>query len=258
MEPLPTPDEIHLWLAWPDRITDSGLLARYRALLSAEEMERHDRYRFDRHRHTFLVTRALVRTVLARYADRPAESLSFTKNRYGRPGIPAGENPAALNFNISHTDGLVALAVTRNATVGVDVESTGRTVMDRDLARRFFAPPEADRLAALPPAQQAPRFIAYWTLKEAFIKACGRGLSIPLSDFSFHLEEGHPITVSFAPSLAEDPPLWHFSLLDPGEGFRIAIARKTDRPAPPPRLLTRALVPLAQEIPHTAQTLFSS
>ncbi len=251
------PGEVHLWFALPDGISDPALLLAYRRMMSADEKVRHARYRFEKHRHTFLVTRALVRTVLSRYTSMTPEAIRFTKNSFGRPELPTEDNPDSLRFNISHTDGMVGCAVTLAADVGIDVESILRTRVNLAIAERFFAKDEAKTLLDLPSPKQTERFITYWTLKESFIKACGRGLSIPLSSFSFLLDEGRSIGVSFDETLGEDPFRWHFMLLDAGGGFRAAIALRKEG-ASPVSLLARTLTPLDCEASHPCRILFES
>ena len=106
--------QIHLWLAWLGEITDSRLLAEYRSLLSEEERQRQMRFHFERDRHRYLVTRAMVRTVLSKYADVAPRDWRFAANDYGKPSIAAEHTEArGIEFNLSHTDGLVVLGVTR-------------------------------------------------------------------------------------------------------------------------------------------------
>lgn len=251
-----SPGEVHLWFALPDGISDPALISAYHRMMNAEERSRHKRYRFEKHRHTFLVTRALVRTVLSRYTSMTPEEIRFTKNRFGRPELAKEDNPR-VRFNISHTDGMVVCAVTLAADVGIDVESSLRNRMNLAIAERFFAPDETKTLLGLPAARQAERFITYWTLKESFIKACGRGLSIPLSSFSFLLGEPRSIGVRFDKSLGEDPSGWHFLLLDPGGGFRVALAlRKADDA--PLSLMGHMLTPPDCQTPHPCRILFQS
>ncbi len=159
----------------------------YRQLTTPDENERMARFVFERDRWQFLITRALVRTMLSRYATVAPADWRFITNEYGRPEVldrPAGV--ADLRFNLSHTDGLIACAVTVGREVGVDVERITRAVT-HDIPGRFFAPREVADLRALPEHDQPRVFFDYWTLKEAYIKARGMGLSLPLSDFAFCL-----------------------------------------------------------------------
>ena len=212
---------IDIWLVDDREVTDAGLLEQYRGLLDEEETGRHQRFIFNRHRHLFLVARALVRSVLARSLgiDDPA-AVAFTRGADGKPAL----SPATgLQFNLSHTHGLVALAVTRDCPVGIDVEFLSRQADIASLAERYFAPAEAGALLALPVEEWNTRFFDLWTLKEAFLKACGTGLRTPLRDFSFTLSDAD-IDIVFAPGLDEKPHSWQFWQLDVDRGYRLALA----------------------------------
>jgi 4'-phosphopantetheinyl transferase len=208
------------------------------ALMSPDEHERMGRLIFERDRRRFLLTRALVRTMLSRYAPvRPAD-WQFIENVHGRPEIL--NRPARvpdLRFNISHTDGLIACAVTIGREVGVDVEHIGRRLM-HDVAGRFFAPQEVDDLLRLPQDQQQKMFFDYWTLKEAYIKARGFGLALPLADFAFALKPPAPPTISFEPSLEDDPATWQFFQDWPSPVHRLALAVRREGKDLPVRVKT--------------------
>jgi 4'-phosphopantetheinyl transferase len=123
-----------------------------------------------------------------------------------------------LEFSLSHTRGLVVCAVALRDAVGVDLEWPGREVARAELSRRFFAPAEADWLAALPATEQRAAFFELWTLKEAFIKAVGVGMAMPLADFAFSLAGHDSATISFAKPHGERSAEWQFHRLRlPGE-----------------------------------------
>lgn len=226
---MPSPDalssdEIHLHIADDPAITASALLARYDAMLNPEEAGRRDRFHFERHRHQFLVARALVRSTLSLYRPdiQPAE-WQFATNAYGRPRI-VGAGAGTLDFNLSHTGGRIVLAVCRAQSPGVDIERLDRLETVSDIVARFFAETETRALLALPPLMQRRRFFDLWTLKEAYIKARGMGLSIPLQDFSIHLPaEGRP-TIHLADGVEDDPSRWQFWSLHAGEDYALSLA----------------------------------
>ena len=213
----------------------------YRALLSPDEHDRMARLIFERDRRRFLLTRALVRTTLSRYAGvRPAD-WSFIANVHGRPEIldrPRGVPD--LRFNLSHTEGLIACAVTIGREVGVDVEHIGRR-LTHDIAGRFFAPREVSDLRELPQDQQHRVFFDYWTLKEAYIKARGFGLALPLADFAFKLSPPAPPQIAFEPSLDDDAATWQFHQEWPTPLHRLGLAVRREGPDLPVRI--RYVVP---------------
>ena len=225
------PDEVHLWVVEPERVSDSRLLSAYHALLNADERERHARFRFEKHRLQFLVSHALVRLTLSRYAPVPPQSWRFFTNAYGRPEI-SGEGLPGLRFNLSHTDGMAVCAVAIDTDVGADVEHSGRPGQTVELADSFFSPSEVRALRALPAERQRERFFDYWTLKESYIKARGAGLSLPLDQFAFHLEPGQPPRISFDPRLVDDPESWQFVQIRLGPEHPAAVAVRRARGLP--------------------------
>ena len=218
-------DAVDVWYLFTDRVTDPDVLSRYAGLLSADERLRRDRFAFDRDRHQFLVTRGLVRTLLSRYARIGPEECVFVTNGYGKPFLLQHETARGrLEFNVSHTNGLVAIAITMGRDVGIDVEELGREPVDLDV-RRFFSAPEVEALEALPPAEHRSRFFDYWTLKEAYIKARGMGLSLPLDGFSMVLGSDRPPTIAFAPAIHDDDATaWQFVQFSPSQHHRLALA----------------------------------
>jgi 4'-phosphopantetheinyl transferase len=242
---LALPDgEVHLHYALEDRLTDPTLLAAYRALLAPEEEKRRVRFHFEKNRHEFLVTRALVRSTLSRYEAVPPAAWTFKQNAHGRPEI-AGPAGAALRFNLTNTRGLVACLVARDREIGVDVEDVGREGETVAIADRFFSPSEVEELKAQPADRQRARFFDYWTLKEAYIKARGMGLALPLDQFSYELprEAGGPIGIAFDPRLGDDPASWQFGQHRPTASHLVswAIRRRSE---PDLRVVIRRVVPL--------------
>lgn len=205
------PDEIHLWCAYHEEIRGPALEAAYRCLLSPTERMRQGRFHFDRDRHRFLVTRALVRTVLSRYASIRPEDWEFATNPHGRPHVVnADADCTGLTFNLSHTDGVIVLGVARGMRLGVDVEFVSERTGVLEIAPGFFAPEEVADLQGLPAGLRQQRFFEYWTLKEAYIKARGEGLSIPLDQFGFTLRGEHAVALSTDPRQADTASAWRF------------------------------------------------
>jgi 4'-phosphopantetheinyl transferase len=191
--------EAHLHVLRTDalaRTSEADLLARYGELLIPDERARQRRYLFEHSRRQHLLTRVMVRSVLSRYAAVDPRAWRFGANPHGRPFIAAPALAAPLAFNLAHTDGLIVCLVARSAEAGVDVEYTLRRSAFAQIAQRFFSDGEAAALRALPEDAQRERFFAYWTLKEAYIKARGLGLALPLGAFAFALD-GDDISIAF-------------------------------------------------------------
>ena len=214
--------EAHLWWA---RWDADASIAHLNGLLTEEEHVRCQRFVFERSRREFVLTRALVRTRLSQYAAVDPRDWRFRTNEWGRPEIetPALELP--LRFNLSHSGGVIVCLVARGRDVGVDVEAIHRVSDRADVAARFFAPSEVAALCALPEHEQELRFFDYWTHKEAYIKARGMGLAIPLDAFSFSLGEGtHETTVAFDERIDDRPSRWQFDHFRPTERHPVATA----------------------------------
>lgn len=222
-----SPDTIHLWFAFPDEINDENLLARYEQMLTTEELAQWQRFHFAKHRQQYLVTRALIRSTLSCYADVPPDDWRFLRNGYGKPEIMPGLTDLAIRFNLSHTDGLVMCGVVLQHDLGVDIEYRKRSNTAIHVAERFFSAQEVNDLYQLPLSAQRNRFFDYWTLKEAFIKAKGMGLSLPLDQFSFHIDAQCPLDISFDDRLAEHPQDWQFWRLRPTADHIAAVAVKS-------------------------------
>lgn len=191
---------MHLWFLFPEDVRDSSLMKIYRNLLSSDEQKKVLDCSHVKTQNERLLARTLVRTTLARYGMVEPSSLRFSTNEFGKPKViwPARMednkiwSPHSLCFNLSHTQSLLACAVTMNGEVGVDVEESDRKLSRNlmSLARRRFSPEEADWLSHFEDStEQRRRFMQLWTLKEAYIKALGTGISkTPLKDFTFALK----------------------------------------------------------------------
>lgn len=234
-----TPGEVHVWYVFSDAVRDAELLDRYTAMMSPDERARQARFVFEEDQHQFLVTRGVLRTLLGKYLSREPTDCDFAVNDYGRPSLTGVDD---FDFNVSHTAGLVAFAFARVPEVGIDVEDVERRRVDPDLPRRFFSASEVAALEALPEPARVSRFFDYWTLKEAYIKARGMGLSLPLDGFSMHLDAGAP-RITFAPSIDDAPASWQFAQFHPSPRHRLAVAIR--RRGPDLAIRWRELVPAA-------------
>lgn len=190
----------------------SARLAGLRGSLSPDELGRASRYRRAADGQHFIAARGQMREILAAYTGVAPASLRFSYNPHGKPALAGGEP----RFNLSHSAGLGLLAVALNQEVGVDIERLDRVVDYANIAARFFAPEEAAALRALPAASQARGFYNGWTRKEAYIKARGQGLAIPLDSFTVSLAPGEP------PRL-DGPSGASLYALEPGPGYAAAL-----------------------------------
>jgi 4'-phosphopantetheinyl transferase len=245
MEVAPHP--IHLFCCYYLEIDDPGLLGSYRALLTEQERATQMRFHFEKDQRCYLVTRALVRTMLSRYADIAPQDWRFTANGYGRPEIANGHpDVGGLSFNVSHTTGLIVLAVTRERQLGVDTENLQAREPALDIADRYFAPHEVVSLRALPAARQNQRFFEYWTLKESYIKARGMGLALALDSFGFSFPGDAQIEFAVDADAAGSHSAWHFwqLLLAPHYMTAVCAVRSDGQVLPP---IASKVVPLVSD-----------
>jgi 4'-phosphopantetheinyl transferase len=210
--------------AYPQAILAAAAPERLLAWLSDDERERHARFRFEEDRDVYLVAHALTRRALGQVAGVAPNQLSFQVGEHGRPEIAGPSGALALRFNLSHTRGLVACAVALGHDVGVDVERIDREVALLGVARHVFSERENAGLLSLSGSAQRLRFFELWTLKEAYVKAIGKGLAAPLKSISFLPEPNDPVAVHFAEQTLGDPSAWCFRRHEPGPGHRLAVA----------------------------------
>lgn len=210
--------DVHLWCAPTAILVDASLVALYRRLLTPDEERRYQSYTVARARDQYLLTRALVRSVLSTHGGLAPEAWRFRTNRHGRPEI---DGDSELRFNLSNCEGLVVCAVTIGADVGVDVEARSSAVRIAEVAPRVFSGEELATLSALPAAAREDRALSLWVVKEAYLKARGTGL----------VEHVRAITVSIdgddvrlrADPRATDLDTWRFAMLD-FDDHRVALA----------------------------------
>ena len=209
------PGEVHVWRIALDQAAEA-----FRGLLAVDEQERASRFRVERGADRYTVGRGALRTILARYTGTPPEALVFRYNQFGKPELEA----SGFCFNLSHSHELALAAVARGRAVGVDIERIREQVLSDRIAERFFAPAEARVLAALPPEQQPQAFFHCWTRKEAWIKARGEGLSIPLSSFEVSFAPGEPARLLATRPDEGEAAQWTLRDLPCERGFAAALA----------------------------------
>ncbi len=198
-------------------------------LLSPAERARHDRLVFARDRRDFAVAHAMLRRALSMHDDRQPHEWTFVSTGHGKPMLPLDVAMSTrLAFNIAHTDGLVACAVVHDADIGIDVETIDRQTNALELARRYFSETECADLERCAESQRQTRFIEIWTLKEAYVKAIGEGLSRPLDGFTFMFDDRS--SVHFESTGIGEEDNWRFALFAPSHRHRMSLAVRGDSP----------------------------
>jgi 4'-phosphopantetheinyl transferase len=183
------PDEIHVWRAYLD--FEPASLRRFEITLSTDEKARAERFHFPRDRNAFVATRGILRELLGRYAGRAPSELVFDYGERGKPSL-RGAPSQPIQFNVSCSQGLALLAFAIGRSVGIDVELIRPSFAGVEIAERYFAQQEIEELRALPPSLLAEGFFHCWARKEAYVKARGEGLQIPLRSFRVSLTPGQP------------------------------------------------------------------
>jgi 4'-phosphopantetheinyl transferase len=205
---------------------DEAATAPWLGMLDADERRRAARFVFARHRVQFVAAHAMMRVLLGRLGGQPPQNLRLVADAHGKPSMWLGNAPAALSFNLSHTEGLVGLAATQGPglAIGFDLEPLAREI-DLGVADQFFAPHEAAWLGRLAASARTEGFLRLWTLKEAFIKATGKGLTQDLAAFWF---DPLPPRIRFSSGLLEREDEWWFEQRRLDGSFIAAVGVRTD------------------------------
>jgi 4'-phosphopantetheinyl transferase len=233
-----TRSEIAVWWMATDTVGRADL-HRWLEMLDEEERERSVRLQSKIDRREFIAAHALLRSMLSCYVNYPAQQWRFTRDADGKPRIDPRIGSGELQFNLTHTHGLVAAAVAAHGTVGIDVERIDPVKADFAMAEVYFAPAEVRTLRGVPAGERTMYFFRLWTLKEAYIKAIGTGLGTPLSSFAFLFE---PILIEFDPGTAGHAADWHFAILTTTAQhvLSVAVGRKAGATV---RITSRAVAP---------------
>jgi 4'-phosphopantetheinyl transferase len=193
-------------------------------LLSRDERERAEKFRYAEHRQHYIVARASLRRLLAERLRIPPSAVEFVETEYGKPRLAPVHRSANVEFNLSHSGILALYAFTSGRAVGVDVELIREVPDADDLAERFFSPTETASLRALPLDRRSLAFLACWTRKEAFIKALGLGLSCPLDGFDVTIDPDAPARITRIDECIDRVSKWAMQAFTPYPCYVAAVA----------------------------------
>ena len=207
-------EEVHIWRA--DLELDEYFQSSFLKLLSPDEKNRAQKFRFAKDSRNFIAARGILRSLIGKYLEINPAEISFQYSKFGKPGIA---NNNSLQFNISHSQNIALFAFTKKFNIGVDVEFVNPNIEVKDIAAKFFSTNEIMNLLALPEQQQALGFFNCWTRKEAFIKAVGEGLSFPLDKFEVSLEPGKPAKLLATHWDPKAVSKWSMYSMSPGANF---------------------------------------
>lgn len=212
-------DQVHVWQASLEASRgDSSRLVR---ILSPAELERANRFHFDRDRRRFMAAHTALRVILSRYLAVRPEQIRYRSGEHGKPALAYPR--AGLEFNLSHAHELLLVAVTAGRAVGVDLEYVRPLDDFEAIARRTFSASENEALRAVPEAQRRESFFRCWTRKEAFIKAVGQGLSYPLNQFAVSLDPGEPAALLKVENDPDAVTRWSMHGFTPAPGYLAAL-----------------------------------
>jgi 4'-phosphopantetheinyl transferase len=223
-ESVPLPDdEVQLWRV--DLEATGADESRWRQVLSSDELARASRFHFARDRQRFVAARALLRRILASYLATDPNSLAFCYSKKEKPSLALGpaHMESGVSFNVSHSGEIALFAFSRRREVGVDVEQVRRDADLEAIARRFFSAREQSQLAALPTEEKVDAFFRCWTRKEAYIKATGDGLSLPLSQFDVSLAAGEKSALLATRPDGSEAGRWLLQEVPAGPGYIAAL-----------------------------------
>ena len=219
--------QVHLWHVDLETFIEHQQHVHLYPLLSDDEQQRANRFYFERDRHRFIVGRGLLRTILSHYLTLAPNQIQFDYGPQGKPQLHSqstGQNSdvPALTFNLSHSQGLALYAMTCDRPIGVDLEQI-RSIDALELAQRFFAPSEYEAIAALSPDQQERIFFEFWTCKEAYLKAIGKGLG-GLNQVEIAFGEDRAVTLVGQSNPSHPYHHWSLQQLIPTSDYVAALA----------------------------------
>ena len=219
MSTLPL-EEVHIWCAHQPLTPRPEL----EATLSSDECERADRFHFAKHRLAYQFAHAVLRDVLGRYLHRPPRDIRFAENAFGKPFLHETNGGKMPEFSLSHAGRMVLVGLCRGRRIGVDIEEI-RPIGDTSaIAESHFTPQECAFIFDQKPANREHAFFRCWTRKEAYVKAVGKGLSIPLNSFNTQISHGKPAGFLESGPASTDGATWQLADLDLSKDYAAAVA----------------------------------
>jgi 4'-phosphopantetheinyl transferase len=208
--------EVHVWEAHvgPEALEESERLGA----LCEHERTKAERFRFQKDRDLYVIGRSMMRKLLGGYLQCDPAQILFCYSPYGKPAL-LDEQRTDLRFNLSHSGEVVLFAATRGCDVGIDVEFMRAKAMEGTIAEEVFSAPELAAFNALPGGLKQRGFFNGWTRKEAFIKAKGEGLSMPLEDFDVSLDPREIARIVSIDGRDAELEAWSLRELEVGQGY---------------------------------------
>lgn len=217
-----TSNDIHVWYAALDQ---PGLRIQQLAqTLSVDESTRAERFHFEQDRRRFIARRGILRTLLGSYLDIEPSRLQFCYGSHGKPALVENSGGSKVRFNLSHSQGIAMYAVTRDSEIGIDIECIRFISEAEQIAKRFFSTQEYAVFRTLAPNQKQAAFFKCWTCKEAYLKAIGDGLALPLDQFDVSLSPMESVKLLSIKGDPQSAHHWFLQELSPVSGYLAALA----------------------------------
>jgi 4'-phosphopantetheinyl transferase len=218
-------NQVHLWLLFENESNvHPSSTSSLREILSADELEAADRFHRSSDRRRYIAAHALIRLALSNYFPVPATDWRFSRDRNQKPIIIAPKEFAAVQFSISHTEGLIACLITRVPEAAVDVERIKPDLELDSVAETVLSACELEWLDKFSRQERIARFFDIWTLKEAYGKARGVGLNLPLKAIRFAIDSENSVSARFGREIQDDAARWNFRLHHFTSGHVLAVA----------------------------------
>ena len=197
---------VHVWQLF--LALDPDMIRCGRELLSQDEIERADRFHFERDRQRFTAARFGMRMILSSYLGLEPKAVAFSYAANGKPALAASLGRSDIQFNLSHSHEYALLAVARTTRLGADIEFIKQDVAMDEIASSFFSPDECRTVASLPAENRLHAFYTCWTRKEAYLKAKGVGLSLAMNSFDVACAPSIPPALLRVDGCLEEPSRW--------------------------------------------------
>ncbi len=215
-------NQVDIWKIYLAGHIDS--VQRSRLLLSPDEIQRADQFYFEIHRRRFTVCRSAMRQILGLYGGLAPGKLTFSYGPKGKPELSGALEQSGIRFNLAHSKDLALLAVAQGLALGVDIEFINSEFAVEEIAERFFSTREVGHLRTVPSSEKTGAFFACWTRKEAYVKALGGGLSVPLDSFEVTVGSGTPPALLHVDADPCELMRWSLYDINAAEEFKAALA----------------------------------
>jgi 4'-phosphopantetheinyl transferase len=219
-------NSVHVWTVSFRK--DGCDITQFLQYLSADEIMKAERFRFEKDKKRFMTMRSVLRNILCSYLEIGAADIEFCYNQFGKPFISETINPRNISFNASSSHGVALIAIALEKDIGIDIEYISRDCEHVEIASEFFSDREQNEFLTLTDATRIEAFYNCWTRKEAFVKAMGEGLSFSLKDFDVSLAPNYPARILDIRNIDQKAADWNLIDINAGCGYKAALAVKGD------------------------------